>query len=143
MKTNIFRAYKGLNKEGVRFNRRMITFLFCILISILIWLLMALSKDYIITITFPVKYVNMPADKLVSNKLPEKIDLEISSSGFNLLNYKFRQKRETVLVDINDAKYLSRNTYVIRANSRLDKITGQFKSDIKVVSIFPDSIFIN
>lgn len=143
MKPNIFRTYKGLNKEGVRFNRRMITFLFCILISVLIWLLMALSQQYIITVTFPVKYINMPADKLISNHLPEKIDLEVRSSGFNLLSYKLRQQRETVLVDINDARSFSRKNYYIRTNERLDKITNQFNHEMEIISIFPDTIFIN
>ncbi len=132
-----------MNKDGVRFNRRMITFLFCMLISVFIWLLMALSKDYVISVTFPVKYVNMPKDKLISNHLPQQMVLELKSSGFNLLNYKFKQQRETVLIDINDARFVSHNNYYIRSTNQLDKLTDQFESEVKVVSIFPDSIFIN
>jgi len=108
------------------------------------WLMMSLSKEYSITVSFPVNYVNLPADKIVANQLPETIDIEIMSSGFNLLLYKIRQQRETVLLDIKDARpYTSRNHYFLLCNSRIDKITAQFNGDIKITKINPDTIFLN
>lgn len=131
-------------KEGIRLNRRVFTFLVCLLVSMFFWLMMSLSKEYSITVSFPVNYVNLPTDKIVSNQLPETIDIEIISSGFNLLLYKIRQQRETVLLDMKDARqYISRNHYYLLCNSRIDKITAQFNNDIKVAKINPDTIFLN
>ncbi len=105
---------------------------------------MSLSKEYAIVVSFPVKYTNLPADKLIVNQLPEIIDIEIRSSGFNLLIYKLKQHRETVFIDINDAKVSStKNNYFISCNNHLDKITSQFSNAIKVVRIKPDTVFIN
>lgn len=105
---------------------------------------MSLSKEYSISVSFPVKYTNLPNDKLIVNQLPEIIDIEIKASGFNLLIYKLKQHRETVMMDINDAKpSRSKNNYFINCNDRLDKITSQFSSAIKVVHIKPDTVFIN
>ncbi len=105
---------------------------------------MSLSKQYSISVTFPVKYINLPKDKLIVNQLPEIIDIEIKSSGFNLIIYKLKQHRETVLLDIKDAKATAvRNSYYINCNNRLDKITSQFNNAIKVVHINPDTVFIN
>ena len=144
MKSLFSKINKSNAKDSVRLNKRAITFLFCLLISIFIWLLMSLSKEYSITVSFPVKYINLPNDKLIANHLPEAIDMEIKSTGFNLLEYKVKQHRETVLIDINDAKpSVIKNNYFISCNDRLDKITNQFSAAIKVVRINPDTVFIN
>lgn len=114
------------------------------LISIFIWLLMSLSKEYTISISFPVQYVNLPSDKLIANKLPETMDVEIKSTGFQLLLYKLKQNRETILIDIKGAKPLpAKNNYYINFNERLDKITGQFQNSIKIIRVLPDTLIVN
>lgn len=130
--------------EGIRLNRRVVTFLFCLLISTFFWVMMSLSKEYTIDINFPVTYINKPADKVIANNLSETINIEIKSSGFNLLIYKLKQKKETVLIDLKDSKPLSiKNHYYLLTNSRIDKITSQFNTEIKVIKIYPDTIFLN
>jgi YbbR domain-containing protein len=131
-------------RKGIHLNRRVITFLICLLISVFFWSLMTLAKEYSITVRFPVDYVNLPTDKVVSNNLPETVDIEIRAKGFNLLAYKFRQRHETIAIDINDAKPLNnKNVYFLLSNSRTDKITSQFSNDIHVLRINPDTMFIN
>ena len=128
----------------MRLNKRVVTFLFCLLISAFFWVMMSLSKEYIIDLNFPVKYINLPVDKVFASHLSETIDLEIKSSGFNLLMFKLRQNNETVLIDIKDAKPLPiKNHYFLLTNSRIDKITSQFSNDIKVLKMYPDTIFLN
>lgn len=130
--------------DSIFFNRKFISFLFCILISAFFWLMLQLSKDYTIEIKFPVSYINLPADKVIANMLPATIDVDINSSGFNLMLYKFKRKKETLLIDIKDAKALpEKNQYSLSTNSRIDKITAQFGSDIKVMKVYPDIIQLN
>ena len=145
MKSLFFKnSDKSNTKNGIRLNRRVFTFLICLLVSISFWLMMSLSKEYSITISFPVNYVNLPTDKIIANNLPESIDIEIKATGFNLLFYKIKQQREIVLLDINDAlPYKTKNHYYLFSNSRIDKITAQFNSEIKVLKINPDTIFLN
>ena len=69
-------------KEKVRLNRRVATFLACLALSVLFWLLMNLSKEYTIVVSYPAEYVNIPTDKVISNLLPNNIDLEIKARGF-------------------------------------------------------------
>ena len=135
--------FKKINKSGIRLNRRVVTFLFCIVVSAFFWLLLSLSKEDSIEINFPVKYINSPADKVIANQLPESIDIEIKSSGIKLLIYKLKKKNESILIDIKDAKPMAiRGHYFLLTNSRIDKITSQFTSDIKIIKIYPDTIFI-
>ncbi len=144
MKSIFFKNKKSNTKDAARNNRRAVTFVFCLLVSIFVWVLMSLTKEYVISVSFPVKYTNLPTDKLIVNQLPEIIDIEIKSSGFNLLFYKMKQHKETIMLDINDAKSTPvKNNYFINCNNHLDKVTSQFSSAIKVIHIKPDTVFIN
>ena len=106
--------------------------------------MMTLSKQYTISINFPVQYINFPIDKVIANHLPENIDIEIESNGFNLLWYKLKHKNETISIDIKDANPLAiKNHYYLLSNSRIDKLTSQFNNDIKIVKVYPDSVFLN
>lgn len=133
-----------IKRSGLRINGRVVTFMICLIISVFFWLLMTLSKEYPMTVRFPVSYKNLPQDKVVSNNLPETVDIEIKAKGFNLLAYRFRKTHDTVDIDMKDARALnSRNVYYLLSNSRTDKIRAQFNNEIHVVKINPDTIFIN
>jgi YbbR domain-containing protein len=130
-------------KEIIRLNRKVATFLCCVFISILFWLLTALSKEYTITLSYPVDYVNPPKDKVVANDLPEKINIDIESKGFFLLAYKFKEA-QVVYVDLQHSKPLSsKNNHYLLINSQINKITEQFSSRIKINRINPDTVFLN
>ncbi len=105
---------------------------------------MTLSKSYSISVNFPVQYINFPIDKVIANHLPETIDIQIESTGFNLLWYKLKHKNETILIDIKDISPLKiRNHYYLLSNSRIDKITAQFSNSIKILKVYPDTVFLN
>lgn len=130
--------------QKVKLNRRIITFIFCVMASFFFWLMMSLSKEYKLVVNFPVSYINLPLDKVLANHLPETIDIEIEASGFNLMVYKWKEKNEVISMDIKDAKpMLTRNHFYLLGNSRIDKITSQFTSDIHIVKLFPDTIFLD
>jgi hypothetical protein len=114
------------------------------MLSVFFWLLMALSKEYTITVSFPVSYSNFPKDKLIAGRLPASIDLELHSNGFNILIYKIRQQRETIRIDIRDARPLyGKDHFFILCNDQIDKITSQFDPDIRVLQVKPDTILVD
>lgn len=132
------------NKSDLRLNRRVITFLFCVVLSAFFWLMLSLAKDYTVEFRFPVSYTNLPTDKVIINTLPSTIDVEINASGFNILLYKFKHKKEVLSIDLKDIKHYSiKNRYYITTNSRIPKITNQLDNDIRVLKIFPDTIHLN
>ncbi|MDF2438966.1 MAG: uncharacterized protein K0Q95_3342 [Bacteroidota bacterium] len=130
-------------KEKIRLNKRVATFLCCVFISMLFWLLMTLSKEYVITVIYPVNYVNAPADKVVANNLPTSMSLEVKSKGFFLLAYKFHDP-QTVHIDLNESKSLGeKNHYYLLTNSQVNKITHQFSSRVAIQRVIPDTIYLN
>jgi YbbR domain-containing protein len=132
-----------VGREKIRLNRKVVTFFCCIFISMLFWLLTALSKEYVITVSYPANYINPPKDKVVSNDLPGMINIDIRAKGFFLLAYKFKEA-QTVYVDLKGSRPLSsRNNYYLVTDSQINKITEQFSSRIKIQNISPDTIFLN
>ena len=130
-------------KEGTRLNRKVVTFLFCIVVSAFFWVMMSLSKEYTIELNFPVSYINLPKDKVVANDLPGIINIDVKARGFSLLTYKLSRKKKPVQIDVNDSRPLrSKNRYYLLTNSKIDKVSSQL-DDIKVVRVYPDTIFLN
>jgi YbbR domain-containing protein len=133
----------GATKEKVLLNKKVATFLCCIFISVLFWLLMTLSKDYTISVAYPVSYINSPKDKVIANNLPSVINIELRSKGFFLLVYQFRDP-QTVYVDLNESHPSGRrNHFFLLTNSQINKFTDQFSSRIKINRVVPDTIFLN
>ena len=81
-------------------NKRISIILACFGIATLFWLLIALSHDYAATITFPVRYINLPDRKVVMNELPEKVSITLRTSGFRILSYEFSSKRSPIEIDV-------------------------------------------
>lgn len=132
------------NLSLIRLNRKGITFIICLLISVFFWLLLMLSKEYTVSYSFPVKYLNVPNDKIISDYLPETVGIELKSKGFNFLGFMLREKLETIQIDLKDARPSRlKNYYYLSTNSRLDKIAKQFRSSINVLRMNPDTIYLN
>jgi YbbR domain-containing protein len=105
---------------------------------------MSLSKDYTVTMSFPVQYINLRSNEILANNFSETIDIEVKTKGFRLLLDKFKSHHDTVLIDIKYANPLwVKNHYYLLTNSRVDKITSQLGNTFKIIKINPDTIFLD
>lgn len=145
MRSSFFkRTEPTVKKERVRLNGRFVTFTICLIVSVFFWLLLSLSREYSIVLNFPVEYVNLPKDKLLSNELPSTVDMEVKARGYSLLPYKVFSERELIRIDLKDARpHSSKDHFFLLTNSRTDKITSQFSSSVKVIKISPDTIYLD
>lgn len=145
MRSSFFKKTENLKLKGsLRVNRRLVTFVICLFVSVLLWLLLYLSKEYTVVLNFPAEYVNLPKDRILANELPASIDMEIRAKGFNLLPYKIFPERELIHIDLKDARPLAeRNHHFLLTNYRTDKVTSQFSNSIHITRIRPDTIFLN
>lgn len=120
-------------------NRKIKVFVFYIILTSIIWLLIELSKTYTSSAVFKVEYKNLPADKLLQVEPISKIDVAIKGPGFDLLKFKLRAQK--VNFRLNN---LSRkgNSYYFLPNSQLSRINTQIIGDIELLLIANDTIFI-
>jgi hypothetical protein len=139
----ILRGWKENNRSGL--NRRLSVFLICVLISAIFWFLTALSKNYTSLINFPVVYINMPEDKVLTRKMPNHLSLELNARGFSLLAYHLRFFRDSVYVDVSNLNLvrLNGNYYEgkIPTVTKINKIAAQFSSEIKLQRVYPDTLY--
>lgn len=134
MKTTTASAIKSIKN-----NRKIKIFLFFLVLSSIIWLLIELSKSFVTPVVFNVEYANLPKDKMVQKKPVSELELQIKAPGFMLLKYKFK-KRKIIL----NLKNISRtkNAYYILPNKQISALNAQFSNEIEILSIMKDTIFL-
>lgn len=121
-------------------NRAKIFFLF---ISIILWMLIKLSKPgYVNSIRFPVSYENLPSGKVLMNKPPEFIRLQMEASGFTLLKYSLVSYKD-LRVNLENVLPLNNGVYYWLPNLDMRDLEVQFNEDATILDISPDTVFFN
>lgn len=124
----------------LRNNRRIVVFLVCLLIATSLWFLNALGKDYTAQVSYPVKYVNPPANQFLADKTPVKLDLTIDGQGFTLLRFKLLSFSPIVLDIAEITKNIESNSgnYKILSKTLINEISEQFSEEIKISEVSPE-----
>lgn len=91
-------------KKLIRDRRRLTIFLFCVAVSFLSWLLLSLNKQYSDTVVVPVKYINFPENKTLLNSIPDHLAVNVSGTGYDLLQYDGELSRDTLVINLDNLK---------------------------------------
>lgn len=124
-------------------NRKIVVFVFCILLSALFWLMSALTKEYVVQQKVAIRYTNIPHTKIVSNKLPEELLVDIKSQGYDLLSLYFG-KSKPIEIDFSLSKPADKPNYY-RYSTVMNQyaIRQQMGLAYTVLKIYPDIIPFN
>ncbi len=132
------RTTRHPHTRELRLNRRAITFLICLAISALGWILISLSEDYIERQQFHLVYSELPPGVLHST-LPDTVLVEYTASGFNLL-FHDPIGRE---INVNCSKVqLSGNGqfYFLPSSLVAKQFNRQFGLNFQIIRLLPDTI---
>ncbi|WP_299063667.1 CdaR family protein [uncultured Polaribacter sp.] len=99
-----------------------------------------MSKKYTATLTLPVKYTNIPQDKLLQKEPIKNIDLIVKSSGFNILKSRFGNR--TIAIKASNLKKKYSNKFYLLAKNQKNNIQKQLRSGIELQEIDVDTIFL-
>jgi YbbR domain-containing protein len=127
-------------------NKRLYIILVCFIISIIFWLLIALSHDYLTTITFPVNYLNLPGKKVVINELPSNISVNLKTTGFKIMSFGFQKAHEPIEIDVSTSlKNAPINTDVLALPTKLflSDFSREIGAEVEITGFVPDSIIFN
>lgn len=127
----------------LRTNKRLSVVLACFGIATLFWLLIALSHEYPATVSFPVRYVNLPDRKVVMNELPDRVAITLRTSGFRILSYEFSSKRTPIEIDVASklgGKGSRPDALAIPTRIFQPDFTRQLGTQLALQSYEPDSI---
>lgn len=136
---------ESLNKKIFqRIDQKIMVYLIFVGIATVIWFLTELGNDFTTTIDYPVRYANLPKNKVLVQELPKNLQLSVNGYGFTLLRYKVSPAPFPVVIDLNDYATQINNPRVRRfpllTRYARQTINKQMPNNIEVLDIFPDTI---
>jgi len=130
------------SQRGVKPSKKLAVFFFFLFVSSLFWVLNALTKDYKSEITYSVKYINIPENKVLISTLPSEFKLKVDAFGYALARYNLSKSLPSIVVDVELLyKKNKKNKFFVLTKNTKDKITKQLNSEIEVLNISPDTLF--
>jgi hypothetical protein len=120
-------------------NRKTKVFVFFLILTSIIWLLIELSKTFTSTAVFKIEYKNLSSDKLVQVMPITKVETAIKAPGFSILKRKIKPQKIT----FNLNNLLKKGTsYYILPNAQLSNLNAQLTGETEIISVLKDTIFI-
>ena len=128
----------------LQFRKRVLLFSVFLLISVFIWFLNALGKNYTSVIEYPLVYTDLPEDRVFMGDLPEQLDLRINAPGYAILRYKMFRKPVPISFNVSaftlvrpgqDSSMAFIKTLYIE-----DQISRQLPSELQLLEVKPDTL---
>jgi hypothetical protein len=117
------------------------TFLSFLLAAIFMWLLITLSKEYTITISFPIKYTKIAQNKLLQATPVKALEIVVKTNGFSIFRTRFNTKEITI-----NANALLKKTgtkYYLLVKNQKQRIQKQLPSGVVLEQILKDTLFLD
>ncbi|MBN1989221.1 MAG: YbbR-like domain-containing protein [Bacteroidales bacterium] len=145
MDSSLLRQFGNVfEKNKAKFNQKMAIFGFFLLIATALWYLNKLSHEYTTTLSYPVRFVNLPRGKVLVGDLPKRLDLKVNAYGYTLLRYKMSAALVPVEFSFSEIPLrpigLSKTKYYVLTSKALGHFSSQLSSDIRLDAILPDSL---
>jgi hypothetical protein len=133
-------------KGGKGIDRDVFVFIFFLLLAFVFWYLNSLEKDVEYSIKYPVRYINLPEERMLSEDLPSKLDLYLKGPGYSILKLKLSGNRAPVILDVSAINYRrvpgsrTLNYYVV-TSGLIPKLKNQLRAECDITSVKPDTLF--
>jgi hypothetical protein len=142
---NLIELLKRPKGEGkIKGRKKISAFIVCLFVAALFWFLNALSKSYNAAISFPVVYINLPENKVLTHELPQQVTLELNAQGFHILAYQFRFLNDSILIDAGNLKIREVNGHFeakLPTANRVHRVSRQLSPDVRIHRIAPDTVY--
>lgn len=146
MEENTLNKIKEFFKKKIlnRIDHKILTYLVFVGIATVFWFLNELSNNYNSTINYPVRFTNIPKNKILVSDLPKKLKLNVNAYGYTLLRYKVSPASFPIVINLNEFAQNIDNpsvkNYRLQTRSIRQTIGKQMPNDIEVLDIFPDTV---
>lgn len=145
LESNFSKLLRGSGYPGrKKIRNELYIFSICLVISIFIWFLIALSKEVYTTLEYPVKFVHTPADMVLVNEPDSILSFRISSGGFELFTLQYLSAKNPIEIDLRNISLEKQDGFYtgIFNTSRLsDDIRKQYRFSEELVSISPENLY--
>ncbi len=127
-------------------DRKLVIYLVCVGIATVFWFLNALNKDYTVELTFPVKYTNLPTNKVLANEPPDRFVLKVNAYGFTILRHKLSMAFSPLVFNVNEftgakMEKSSSSSFAIASKQFINPLSQQVSNELKIIEIQPDTLY--
>ena len=117
-----------------------------LLLSSVFWYIKSLGKESEAGVRYPVKYTNLPRERLIIDKPQAILNLYLKGPGSSILKLKLSGKKTPVIIDISKVNYKrvpgSKGfDYYIVTSGLAKSLDVQLRSGCEITSIKPDTLF--
>lgn len=110
-------------------------------VSILIWMLITLSKEYTTTLNLYVDFTNIPQDKMLQTNEVQQIKIDVKASGFKIIRSRIQNSK--IELDASLLNQTKNRRYYILLEKQIQGIQNQLNSDVIIQRIVEDTLFLN
>lgn len=135
----MFRKFKSVTRTRFRktdFN----SFLFFLFFAVVIWIFVQFSKQYNEVLDIPVRYVNIPPDKLLLESSPTNIQLRMQENGFRIAWFSLFPP--TLSIDLSKA-YIENGSLIYVIDENRSAIESQLEIDFDDNQFVRDALVLN
>ena len=132
------RSASDISSAAIKNNRKLKVFLFFLILTAVIWLLVELSKTYTSTIAIRVSFTNVPSNKMLQEDPVSELNATVRGPGFNLLKLKI--KKPKVELDLNNL-VISGNSHYLLTNRLISNLSAQIVGETNILNIEKDTLF--
>lgn len=108
-------------------------------------MLNALRKEYNATLSYPVRFENLPENRILSDDVQNDINLKVRAVGFVILRYQFSNTFLPLTLDVSEMNSATLNgtegAYALTGEYE-NRIVGQLAQGMELRKIEPDTLFI-
>jgi hypothetical protein len=127
-------------------NKNVLIFAFFLVLSFIFWYLNSLGKEIEADIRYPVTYINIPENRLLSVAPPNRLNLYLKGPGYSILRLKITGNSAPVVIDFSKVNYrrvqnARAGDFYIVASGLVSGFNSQLKAACKITSVKPDTLF--
>jgi hypothetical protein len=138
---------KQLREKGaLRIDKDVLIYAFFLFLSFIFWYLNSLGKEIESTVKYPVRYINLPKERVLTGGLPARLDLNLKGPGYSIMKLKLSGNRAPLVLDISaiDYKRVPKSnslSYYVLTSELIPNMTNQLRAECRINSIKPDTLF--
>lgn len=138
MKNKLFQSIRR-----IFFSKKVGVFAIRLCIASFLWVINALNRTYTKTIAVPIKYINLPKNKVLSTELPKVIQVDVKATGAKLLFIDYNKNSNEIIIDAGPSIRKNKNKQIVAINTALSigNLSKLFNTEIELMKVKPDSIY--
>ncbi|TAJ10480.1 YbbR-like domain-containing protein [Marinilabiliaceae bacterium JC017] len=143
----VIKYWQSLIKWFAQFkeDKNALIFFVFLVISTGFWFLNALRKEYTTLLTYPVRFTNIPKDKLIAGPSTSELTVKVKAGGFTLLHYRYGNVLMPLSFDVNEMRKFKRSDKkgsFLLTNDYYRQIKGRLATGMELLEVNPDTLFV-